>query len=166
MSDVCANPLSSCWIIHLTPSSPKTHPLSVSISGAGNSAFGLLARHLRSMDSSRRETRVGLLKYAQSSNGSRAIASNRSSCGRLAKPPFSPLPTALWRRQSRAILLLGLVATSATLSAPYNGRGSSAAGVHHHRAADQLTPPPVSGDMDSHIPAPRVAFFRHYTGSE
>ena len=36
----------------------------------------------------------------------------RSSCGRLAKPPFSPLPTALWRRHSRAILLLGLIATS------------------------------------------------------
>ena len=97
------------------------------------------------MDSSRAETGDRLLKCGQSSKGSRAIASNRSSCGRLAKPPFSPLPTALWRRHSRAILLLGLIATSETLSAPYNGRGSSAAGAHHHRAAaDQHTPPPVT----------------------
>ena len=49
----------------LTPRSPKAHPTLVSISGAGNSGFGLLARHLRSMDSSRRETGDGLFKCEQ-----------------------------------------------------------------------------------------------------
>ena len=75
----------------------------------------------------------------------RSVQLPLASCGRLAKPPFNPLPTGLRRRHSRAILLLGLIATSETLSAPYNGRGSSAAGAHHHRAAaDQHTPPPVT----------------------
>ena len=40
---------------------------------AGNSGFGLLARYGRSMDSSRAEMGDGLLKFGQSSKGSRAM---------------------------------------------------------------------------------------------
>jgi hypothetical protein len=46
----------------LTPRSREAHPLLVSVSGAGNSDNGLLARHVRLADRSRRETEGKLLK--------------------------------------------------------------------------------------------------------
>ena len=62
--------------IRLTPPSPKMGPDLGPNQSGGFCVSGLCASHVRSMDSSRRATDGRLLKYGQSSKGSRAIASN------------------------------------------------------------------------------------------
>ena len=66
----------TCNRLSLTPRSREARPTLVSVSGAGNSDNGLLARHVRLADRSRRETGGKLLKRGQSSMGSRVVACN------------------------------------------------------------------------------------------
>ena len=62
-----------------------------------------------------------------------------SSCAHATSPAFHPLPTALRRRRGRAMLLLGLIATSETFSAPLQGQEGSAAGAHRHQSCAPST---------------------------
>ena len=70
-----------------------------------------------------------------------------SSCAHPASPAFHPLPTALRRRRGRATLLLGLIATSETFSAPLQGqqeqRGAGAPSSSAHRVPERSHRPCV-----------------------
>ena len=63
-----------------------------------------------------------------------------SSCAHPASPAFHPLSTALRRRRGRATLLLGLIATSETFSAPLQGQeGQRCGGAPSSGTAGRLT---------------------------
>ena len=63
-----------------------------------------------------------------------------SSCAHPASPTFHPLSTALRRRRGRATLLLGLIATSETFSAPLQGQeGQRCGGAPSSGTAGRLT---------------------------
>ena len=63
-----------------------------------------------------------------------------SSCAHPASPAFHPLSTALRRRRGRATLLLGLIATSETFSAPLQGQeGQRCGGAPSSGTARRLT---------------------------
>lgn len=93
----------------------------------------------------------------------------RSSSGHLAKPLAKPLPTALRRWRSQAMLPVGLTATSETISSPLTRAGGAA--LRGRTIIGQLRrSPAATGDTDrsdsstlDHMirPPAGVAFVRH-----